>query len=122
VSAIALLLWNLRGGLHPRGVLVDHQCVEKLGLRVTDVAEPADRAADVTVGLADGLGAQTGGDGKWTLTTDCNLPVAIGGTCTANVSFAPSVAASASALVDVTDNYRTPGFVRQAVQLNGVGR
>jgi hypothetical protein len=72
--------------------------------------------------LSVGLGAQTGGDGNWTLATDCNLPVAIGGTCTANVSFAPSVAASASALVDVTDNYRTPGFVRQAVQLNGVGR
>ena len=54
MSAIALLLWNLRGGLHTWGALVDHQGVEKLGLRVTDVAGPVDRAADVAVGLADG--------------------------------------------------------------------
>jgi hypothetical protein len=48
--------------------------------------------------------------------------VAPGDSCTVNVSFAPETAASASALVDVTDNYRTPGFVRESVQLYGLGR
>lgn len=68
------------------------------------------------------LGEQTGGVNNWTLATDCNRPVSPGGTCTANLSFAPATAASASALLDITDNYRTPGFVRQTVQLNGLGR
>ena len=96
-------------GTVDRGVTVTRALVVR---NVGNAAQP----------LSVGLGAQTGGDGNWTLATDCDLPVAIGGTCTANVSFAPSVAASASALVDVTDNYRTPGFARESVQLNGVGR